>query len=188
LLLRTSGGGDFIAPLADRILGDRAQQRRTQQAVWKAQLAAAAQTQFGMLGRRELAARVVGVLREHNLSEVRAANVHYWMSPKCIRPRKEGDFAAILSYAGMADKKQELWEAMGEIDRAHKSAGQAIRRMLLQKIATTSLEPLERDGEMVFVLGEQDGGTLTAFQITFISEDEFEVPAERIGVLMDLEE
>ena len=35
LLLRTSGGGDFIAPLADRILGDLAATRRSQQAEWK---------------------------------------------------------------------------------------------------------------------------------------------------------
>lgn len=188
LLLRTSGGGDFIAPLADRILGDRAAERREQQAGWKAQLVTAARGQFGALSRRELAARVAGDLRARNLSQARPANVHYWMSTKCIHPRKEEDFAAILSFAGMAGKTQELWEAMSEIDRAHKSAGQAIRRMLLQKIATSSLEPLERDGEMIFDLGEQDGGTLTAFQITDISDEEFEIPADRIGVLLDSEE
>lgn len=60
--------------------------------------------------------------------------------------------------------------------------------MLLQKIADTSLEPLERDGEMVFDLGDQDGGTLSAFQITGISQEEFEIPADRIGVLLDSEE
>jgi hypothetical protein len=60
--------------------------------------------------------------------------------------------------------------------------------MLLQKIATSSLEPLERDGEMAFDLGEQDGGTLSAFQITAISEEEFEVPADHIGFLLDSEE
>ena len=77
---------------------------------------------------------------------------------------------------------------MGDIDRAHKRAGFLIRRMLLQKIADTSLESLERDGEMVFDLGDQDGGTLSAFQITGIQGEEFEVPADRIGVLVDMEE
>jgi hypothetical protein len=188
LLLRTSGGGDFIAPLADRILGDRATERRTQQARWKAELVATAQKQFGTLSRHELAARIAGDLHARNLSEARPANVHYWMSTKCIHPRKEEDFAAILIFAGLADKAKEFWEGMVEIDRAHKSAGQAIRRMLLQKIATSSLEPLERDGEMVFDLGEQDGGTLTAFQITGISDEEFEISSDRIGVLLDSEE
>lgn len=188
LLLRTSGGGDFIVPLADRILGSRAAERRAQQAGWKSQLATAAQRHFGALSRRELAARVAESLRSQNLSEVRPANVHYWMSSRCIHPRKKEDFTAILEFAGTAEGTQELWEAMGEIDRAHKRAGQSIRQMLLQKIATSSLEPLERDGVMAFDLGEQDGGMLSAFQITGISEEEFEVPANRIGVLLDSEE
>ncbi len=188
LLLRTSGGGDFIAPLADRILGSQAAERRSQQAAWKAQLVAVAQQRFGVLGRRELAACVAESLRSQNLSEARPANVHYWMASKCIHPRKEEDFAAILAFAGIAEKTRELWEAMSEIDRAHRSAGHTIRRMLLQKMAAVSLEPLERDGMMDFDLGEQDGGTLSAFQITDISEEEFEIPADRIGVLLDLEE
>lgn len=188
LLLRTSGGGDFIAPLADRILGAVAAERRSQQAAWKDRLVAAAQEQFGMLSRRELATRVAASLRSQRLSEARAANVHYWMSSKCIHPRKEEDFAAILAFAGLAGGTQELWEAMGEIDRAHKGAGHAIRKMLLQKIEASSLEPLERDGEMAFDLGEQDGGSLSAFQITSISEEEVEVPADHIGVLLDSEE
>lgn len=188
LLLRTSGGGDFIATLADRILGPSAAGRRAQQAGWKDRLVAAAHERFGPLSRRELAARVAGNLRSQNLSKARPANVHYWMSSKCIHPRKEEDFAAILAFAGMSDRTQELWEAMGEIERAHKSAGQAIRKMLLHKIANSSLEPLERDGEMVFDLGEEDGGTLSAFQITGISEEVSEIPADRIGVLLDSEE
>jgi hypothetical protein len=77
---------------------------------------------------------------------------------------------------------------MEEIDRAHKRAGFLIRRMLLQKIADTSVESLERDGEMIFDLGVQDGGTLSAFQISAILQEEFEIPADRIGVLLDTED
>jgi len=188
LLLRTSGGGDFIAPLADRILGTQAAERRTQQADWKSRLIAVAQNRFGSLTRRELAARVAGHLCAQDLSEARPTNIYYWMCSKCIRPRKEEDFAAILAFAGWADKSAALWDAMGDIDRAHKKAGKAIRQMLLQRIASSSLEPLERDGEMIFDLGEQDGGTLSAFQITGLSEKDFEIPSDRIGVLMESEE
>jgi hypothetical protein len=60
--------------------------------------------------------------------------------------------------------------------------------MLLERITATSLEPLERDGEMDFDLGDQDGGTLSAFQITAIEEDDFEIPADQIGVLLETEE
>jgi hypothetical protein len=188
LLLRTSGGGDFIAPLADRILGDLAAKRRSQQAEWKERLISKASERFGSLGRRELSSRVSVELRSQQVSQPRPANVHYWMSAKCISPRKLEDFEAIMTFAGLDERTQELWAAMDEIDRAHKRAGFLIRRMLLQKIADTSLEPLERDGEMVFDLGDQDGGTLSAFQITGIQEEKFEVPADRIGVLMDTEE
>jgi hypothetical protein len=188
LLLRTSGGGDFIAPLADRILGDFAAMRRAQQAEWKERLIFIASERFGSLGRRELSSKIASELRSQELSQARPANVHYWMTAKCISPRKAEDFAAILTFAGLEGRTQEFQSAMDEIDRAHKRAGFLIRKMLLQKIADTSLESLERDGEMVFDLGDQDGGTLSAFQIAGIQEEEFEVPADRIGVLMDTEE
>lgn len=188
LLLRTSGGGDFIAPLADRILGDSAAKRRSQQAEWKEHLISKASEQFGSKGRRELSSRVSAELRSQQTSQARPANVHYWMSAKCISPRKVEDFVAIMTFAGLQERAQELWAAMDEIDRAHKRAGFRIRSMLLQKIADTSLESLERDGEMVFDLGDQDGGTLSAFQIIGIQEEQFEVPADRIGILMDTED
>lgn len=188
LLIRTSGGGDFIAPLADRIMRDLASNRRAEQAEWKNGLVSAAIAKFGLLGRRELSAHVSSELRLQNLSGARPANVHYWMASKSIRPRKKEDFTAILAFAGMENRSEELWEAMGEIDRAHRAAGHAIRKMLLQRIAESSLEPLERDGEMVLELGDEGGGTLSAFEITEIVAQDFEVPADQIGVLLEMED
>lgn len=188
LVLRTSGGGDFIAPLADRIMGDLAEKRRSEQAEWKQRLISAAAERFGSLNRRELSTLVSAELRSQNHSQARKANVHYWMSSKCIRPRKIEDFFAILTFAGLGERSQELWDAMGDIDRAHKQAGFVIRRLLLNRIANTSLEPLERDGEMVFELDDEDGGTISAFQITEIAREDFEVPAQQIGVLLEMED
>ncbi|MEK6259920.1 MAG: hypothetical protein AABP62_14970 [Planctomycetota bacterium] len=188
LLVRTSGGGDFIAPLADRILGDLAANRRAEQAEWKERLIRCTVERFGSLSRRELSSLICSELKAQELSQARPANVHYWMSSKCIRPRKREDFSAILKYADLEAREESLWSAMGDIDRAHRKAGHTIRRMLLQKIAEVSLEPLERDGEMDFDLGEQDGGSLSAYQIAEVLPQEYEVPAERIGVLLDLEE
>ncbi len=188
LLLRTAGGGDFIAPLADRILGPSAGSRRSEQAEWKECLIRTAVERFGSVSRRDLASLICSELQAQGLSQARPANVHYWMSSKCIRPRKSEDFAAILKFAGLEQRTERLWSAMGEIDRAHRRAGHLIRRMLLQKIAEASLEPLERDGEMDFDLGDQDGGCLSAYQITDVLTQEFEVPADRIGVLLDLEQ
>jgi hypothetical protein len=188
LLLRTSGGGDFIAPLANRILGNSAEQRRSEQAEWKERLISRAVERFGKTDRRGLSFQVCTDLSSRGLTQSRPANVHYWMSSKCIRPRRETDFIGILTFAGLEARSQELWAAMGDIDRAHRRAGHAIRQMLLQKIAGLSLEPLLRDGEMVFDLGDQDGGTLSAFQITGILPEEVEVFTDRLGILLDTEE
>lgn len=188
LLLRTSGGGDFIIPLADRILGVSAAKYRAEQAEWKERLIAAAVERFGgQLSRQELSYRVSSEIQSQNMSQARPLNVHYWMSSKCIRPRKKEDFVAILIFAGLEARAEQLWSSMGDIDRAHRKAGHLIRQMLLQKIATTSLDLLERDGEMDFDLGDRDGGTLSAFLITAIMPEQFDVPVDRIGVLVDLE-
>lgn len=187
LLLRTSGGGDLVAPLADHYLGSRAQNLRAQQAEWKSCVIAIAQERFGLASRRELAALIADAVRTESRSDATPAKVYYWMSSKCIRPRKEEEFAALLAFGDMRDRAQELWLAMKDIDRAHRIAGHAIRRMLLQKIASSSLDLLERDGEMVFHLGDQEGGTLSAFRIERVSAEELEIDADRIGILLDLD-
>ena len=186
LLLRTSGGGDFIAPLADRILGDSAEKYRSDQAEWKKQLVAKAGDRFGnFIGRHELASKVCSDLHLRGLSQAQTANVQYWMSSKCIRPRKEEDFLAILTFGGLEGRAKELWSAMGDILKAHARAGHLIRKMLLRKIDDTSLELLKRDGEFVFDLGDQDGGSLSAFEIIRIRSEKFEIPIDRIGVLLN---
>ena len=188
LLLRTSGGGDYIATLADHILGVSAGKRRSEQAEWKERLSRMAVEQFGSLNLRELSSLVCSELQSRGFAKTRPANVHYWMSSKCIRPRKQEDFAAILKFAGLEERTEQLWSAMGEIDRSHRHAGHLIRQMLLQTINESSLDCLERDGEMEFQLGGPDGGSLTAFEITDVFMKEFEVPSGRIGVLLELEE
>ena len=144
--------------------------------------------QFGSLNLRELSSLVCSELQSRGFAKTRPANVHYWMSSKCIRPRKQEDFAAILKFAGLEERTEQLWSAMGEIDRSHRHAGHLIRQMLLQTINESSLDCLERDGEMEFQLGGPDGGSLTAFEITDVFMKEFEVPSGRIGVLLELEE
>jgi hypothetical protein len=188
LLLRTSGGGGFIAPLADRILGAAAAKCRSHQAEWKSRLIASVVERFGPVGRRQLAAKLSSVLQPQGVSSASPANVHYWMSSKCIRPRKAEDFMAVLRFAGLEARAKELLAAMDDIDRAHKRAGFLIRRMLLQQIGQVSLDALERDGEMVFDLGDHDGGTLSAFLITGIEKEPLEVAADQIEVLMDAED
>src|SRR5208282_3171500 len=44
VLLRTEGGGDYVVPVADRILGQRAEQCRLAQQHWKLRLKTAVET------------------------------------------------------------------------------------------------------------------------------------------------
>ena len=60
--------------------------------------------------------------------------------------------------------------------------------MLMQKISETSLEPLERDGQMDFELGDQGGGSISAYQITDVLTQDYEVSTDRIGILLEAEE
>lgn len=188
LLLRTSGAGDLIAPLADRILGASSESLRAQQAEWKERVVSAAVQRFGNRNRHELSSLICGELNASGLSDARPENVHYWICAKCIRPRDQEDFGAVLAFAGMESRAGELWEAMGQIDRAHRKAGHLIRQMLLRAIGETSMETLERDGDMVFELGDQDGGSLSAFLITEVFAKDYEVAPDRIGVLLDFED
>jgi hypothetical protein len=41
---------------------------------------------------------------------------------------------------------------------------------------------------MDFELGEQGGGSISAYQITDVAAQEYDVPADRIGVMLDMEE
>ena len=187
LLLRTAGGGDYIAPLADRLMGQRAAEARRLQELWKERLKATAVARFGSRPHRDLAARAASEIRKLGAARANENNVCYWMSPKCIRTRYIEDFMAVVSFAGLADQGDVLWRTMEFVDRAHRRAGHVIRRMLLKKIAECSLDELERDGYMQFDLDEHDGGSLGAFRINGLLPDQCEVPIGKIGIPFDLE-
>ena len=187
LLLRTAGGGDYIAPLADRLMGQSAAEARRLQGFWKEKLKAAAVARFGSRSHRDLAARAAPEIRKLGAARANENNVSYWMSPKCIRTRYIEDFMAVATFASLADQGDMLWRTMEFVDRAHRRAGYVIRRMLLKKIAECSLDDLERDGYMQFDLGEHDSGSLAAFRINGLLPDQCEVPTGKIGVPVDLE-
>jgi hypothetical protein len=187
LLLRTTGGGDFIAPLADQLLGDKAASLRSEQREWKSRVLLQAESEFGPLNRRELSSRICARLNVLLAADLRPANVLYWISSKCIHPRSEQAFHLILEYAGLGDRSISLRKSMEVIDRAHRRAGHHIRRMLLNKISQSSLELLERDGHMEFELSEEDGGSLSAFHILEVADDEVDVAPEQVGILLDMD-
>ena len=162
LLLRTEGGGDYVAEVADVLLGAEAIPAREAQNLWKAGLREA-------VGERGANA-VIGDLRSHGSARADPSNLRNWMSPRSIRTQDRTDFAAILAVAGLASRCDELWGAMGRIAAAHRMAGQRIRARLMAEVEKADPQDLERDGRLDFEMDE-GGGSLTAFRIVAVLPD-----------------
>ena len=169
LLVRTEGGGDYVVEVADALLGARRDAARADQDLWKERLREAVD--------RWGAADVVRRLEAHG-SRRAGANLRSWMSasPRNIRTDAPSDFAAILAVGGLADRADELWRTMGRIRWAHRTAGQRIRKRLMDEVAKTDPQELERDGSRSFEM-DAGGGSLTAFRVATVLPDP--VPAVR---------
>jgi hypothetical protein len=173
LLLRSSGGGDYIVMEADRFLKGRASQVRKAQQRWKALLRQEVETD-GLLG-------VSLRLLDLGSTSAEELNVRNYLSPRSIRTRNPEDFRAIMRLIGLGQEWEQYWDMMGEIDHAHRLAGQAIRRQLLRELEKLDLTQLERVGRMDITLPEVDAGGLTAFRVLDISPSTQLVSAHRIG-------
>ncbi|MCI0559428.1 MAG: hypothetical protein L0332_13070 [Chloroflexi bacterium] len=180
ILLRTSGGGDYIVSTADRILGEPADDLRERQQTWKARLRLAVKKQ-GMQS-------VVEHLKQRGSNIASYQNVRNWMSRRSISTKDYPDFKAIMDFVELSDQADEYWQTMKTIKRAHTQAGQRIRRLLLQEVNKSELVELERSGIMEFSLPDRDAGSLTAFRILAIAPRTVEVLPNRIDDPFPLEE
>jgi hypothetical protein len=172
ILLRTSGGGDYIVPLADRLLGKNASYVRIGQEHWKSLLRSE-------VSKRGLFAVSVALL---DLGSIRAeeTNVRNWMSRRSIRPDDKRDFMAIMKLIGLENKIEEDWRNARALTNAHLRAGALIRRMLLKEVATADLDELERMGRMVFELPGNAAGSLTAFRVLSSTHQTYRVPMSKL--------
>jgi hypothetical protein len=173
VLLRTSGGGDYILNLADRILGAEAQHLRALQNEWKSLL-----RQRGNSSSLHNVSKCLSQLGSLRANEV---NVRNWMSDRLIRPVADKDFEAILRFVGLESRLDEFSEAANLINRAHKKAGHEIRTLLLEKVDQSNLHALKQLGKMTFELDEADGGSMTAFRVVEIDPKNRMIPASRIA-------
>jgi hypothetical protein len=174
LLLRTEGGGDYIVPIADKILGEDAAQLRQAQEQWKSRLRREVEE-------KELLDVCIALLDLGGSKHVSEINLRYWMSSKCIRPQDDNDFKAILKLVGLADKETFYRDVADRIENAHRRAGFYIRKLLISQVATADLHEIHKRGYMEFELPRSDGGSLTAFRIEGISPTTTPVSASRIG-------
>lgn len=179
LLLRQGGGGDYIVPIADSLLGDEAAEVRLVQRQWKARLRRLVQTQ-GIH-------QVGGWLKAHGAKRASDANIRNWMSDGSIKTSDYRDFAAIMSAIGMKNEAKAYWSAMSRIETAHIKAGKVIRQQLLKQVSGASAQELERVGRMDFWLDAAIGVTMTAQRIVRVDPGPYRVPHSRLNRLFELE-
>ncbi|MGI9064875.1 MAG: hypothetical protein ACR2HX_00495 [Pyrinomonadaceae bacterium] len=180
VLLREGGGGDYIVPIADRILGGKAESSRGLQRKWKSMLCDAVRT-YG-------AYTVSMQLKNHGSVRANEANVRNWMSERNIRTDDKRDFTAIMRLVGLGEDAEKYWKNAALIDRAHRQAGGHIRRLLLRQVLTADLHELEQRGRMQFELSESGGGQMLALRVVARAPHTNRIPVGQIGHLFELEE
>lgn len=174
ILLRTSGGGDFIVSIADTILEDKSVELRFLQKSWKNKL----RTLVASNG----AEVVVNDLNQLGSKRANLSNLRNWMSYRTIKTEDYADFSAIINLIKLEENPQEVWEKMRVISSAHTSAGFQIRERLIRAIKITNYSELVKKGVMEFHLPEEDAGSFTAFRVVGLSNERINVSPSDIGV------
>lgn len=180
VLLRTEGGGDYVAAVADQILGERAAPYRDSQRRWKHAL----RTEIKASGWLATSVRLL------DLGSFRAdeANLRHWASESSIRTRDSADFTAIMRLIGFEDKADQYWTEMDLIFRAHLAGGQLIRRRLLERVRAADVRQLEKLGRIDFALPDAEGGRLSALRVEARSPTTYRIAASQVGRPFEAEE
>lgn len=179
IISRTSGGGDYIISLADRILREEAQRVRGLQNLWKIKLKSAV-TRHGL---QTVSRHLIRLGSQMAKNE---QNIRNWMSERIIRPKDDKDFNAILRLVGLGERLDEFHVAARLLDSAHRSAGKHIRKLLLHQVDKANIHKLEHLGRMEFELDEADGGSLTAFRVVDIAPQLNMIPASKIAQVFEI--
>jgi hypothetical protein len=156
VILRTSGGGDLIVPLADEILGADASRLRDLQHMWKGKLANWVLSQGGV-------SRAAAELERMGSPRAYPHNLQNWLGERSLRPDDPDDWHTIMRVTSLEDRTAEIWQAMGKIRSAHRAAGKSLGRRLREMADTADLGGLLTTGRQTFT--ELHGGSLTAFRV-----------------------
>ncbi|HAA29659.1 MAG TPA: hypothetical protein DCE56_20660 [Cyanobacteria bacterium UBA8553] len=179
VLLRTSSGGDYIIPLADRILGENAQRTRELQNEWKTLLRQKVKS-IGLPAVSENLVKLGSRLANVN-------NVRHWMLNSSIKPRDDKDFEAILRFVGLENRLNQFSDAAYKLNSAHSQAGKYIRKLLLKQVCQSDLQQLQQLGRMDFKLDEVDSGNITAFRVVDIDSELRMISASKIAQSFEIE-
>jgi hypothetical protein len=178
ILVRTGGGGNLVAEVADTILKDRAKDVRRLQDSWKIRLTDQVKS------RGENA--VLRDLEDMGCKRATYYNLRNWMSSKTIRPQFDDDFLSVLILCELGNDDDLIANA-NLLDRVHRIAGFKIRRELLALVAHADLTRMVREGVMEFQLPGARGGSFTAYRIDEVAPKPRSVPIGLIGQTYNVE-
>ncbi len=178
LILRIAGGGDQVSELASRHLGIREAHIRECQRTWKGK--------FKDFEFRNDMDRTIRLLKQAGATKAATAgNIRNWLEPHTIKPRNIADLRAILIVCGLAAQQNQYLEAAHKLASAHISAGQDIRKQLMNRLRSMDLKTLERVGWLELELNV-GGGAIAVQRVTGISHDTARVAGTHLGQRMTL--
>lgn len=181
LLLRTKGGGDYIVPIADKILGGKKDDCRRMQKNWK--------SMFKLILERYGPEYTKKELKKMGGTDITETTLRNWIRERNIRPGRCENFEAVMHLLGLNAEIDKYRKNTEIILYAHRRAGGFIRKMLLEQIKKTDLKKLAIDGAMVFNLAGIDTmASMTAYRIEKILSDICQVPFHRLGHPVDIED
>ncbi|MFW6030311.1 MAG: hypothetical protein ACOCRO_08670 [Halanaerobiales bacterium] len=177
ILLRNNGDEDYITPLANQILGNKAEEYAQLQKEWKSKLKFLVKYYgIGAIS-EELVAK--GLKEAKNQQ-----NIRNWMSKDHIKPRK--GFITILDYLDLGHRSHEFKEAATLIRKAHQKAGFYASKLLLNQLQKTDLSNLVKLGSMEIELEEVSGVSLIAYRVTEVFPEIKQIPASEVGKIIEL--
>jgi hypothetical protein len=181
ILLRTEGSGDLIISIADKLMGEKANEARRKQFEWKSRL-------YSEVNKTSYLEVCLALLDHGGSKRVYETNLRNWTSERNLRPDDYENFLAIMKLLCLEDKAQEYWQNAAFIEAAHRKAGFHIRRMLIKQVMEVDLDSLQREGRKEFELPDVDGGSLTAFRILAIDPSITKAPSAHIGRVISRED
>ena len=134
VISRGEQGGDYIKEEADNILDQKGLklEARSAQLRWKRAL----NRQIQESGTEQ---KAIGLLHESGCKKANAGNLRNWISPNSIRTKSKDDFKALMTFSGLEDEWESIWDLMGEIDSSHRSAGFQIRKKLMIEVKNSGI-------------------------------------------------
>lgn len=156
IILRTSGGGDLIVPIADEILGEDARRLRELQRRWKSQLRS-------WVRERATIQRAAAQLRQLGCKRASPQNLQSWLSERSLRTGDRQDWQVLMDAVSLSGDAEMIWQAMSQLHSAHSQAGRTIGKRLREMANTSPLDELLRSGRQVFT--HAGGGSMTAFRV-----------------------